>query len=122
MKEGKKARIEVEILNLTLTVTSDDDEQYVRTLAAYVDQRMRQIKATTKPEVPLRVAILAALNIADEHHKALKREAEIRQEAERLSSVILERIGRCEKSDEAASSDEGTMRAFAPDGHGAVSE
>jgi cell division protein ZapA (FtsZ GTPase activity inhibitor) len=122
MKEGKKARVEVEILNLTLTVTSDDDEQYVRNLAAYVDQRMRQIKATTKPEVPLRVAILAALNIADEYHKALKGEAEIRQEAERLASVILERIGRCEKSEKAVSSDEGPRCSFGADGHDAVPE
>ncbi|MBS1262185.1 MAG: Cell division protein ZapA [Calditrichaeota bacterium] len=42
------------------------DEEYVRKIAAYVDDRMTEIEQSMKPSSTLKVAILAALNIADE--------------------------------------------------------
>jgi cell division protein ZapA len=42
------------------------DEEYVREIAAFVDARMREINEAMKPSTTLKVAILAALNIADE--------------------------------------------------------
>ena len=92
-------KTEVEIFGQTFTVTSEDDEQYVRELASYVDQRMRQIEGSTKTAVPLRVAIMAALSIADECYKANQRETEIQKEAERLSSLLLKRIEQSERLD-----------------------
>jgi cell division protein ZapA len=94
-----KTRIEVEIYNQTFIVTSEDDERYVREIASYVDERMRQIGGSTKTAVPLRVAIMAALSIADEYHKASQREAETEHEIERLSSFLLERIAQSEQID-----------------------
>jgi cell division protein ZapA len=96
--EGMKKRLEVEIYNQTFIVTSEDDEQYVREIASYVDERMRQIGGSTKTAVPLRVAIMAALSIADEYHKAIQRENETQHEIERLSS-FLEGIAQSERSD-----------------------
>lgn len=91
--------IEVDIFGQTFTVNSEDDEKYVRQLASYVDQRMRQVGGTAKTAVPLRVAIMAAMSIADEYYKASRREAEIEQEAARLSSVLVERLEQSEKMD-----------------------
>ncbi len=105
-----KRLIEVEIFGQTFTVNSEDDETYVRQLASYVDQRMRQVGGTSKTAVPLRVAIMAAMSIADEYYKASHREAEIEQEAARLSSVLLERIEQSEKLDGMATS-ESTVNA-----------
>ncbi|MBI3801005.1 MAG: cell division protein ZapA, partial [Deltaproteobacteria bacterium] len=102
--------IEVEIFGQTFTVNSEDDENYVRQLASYVDQRMRQVGGTSKTAVPLRVAIMAAMSIADEYYKASRREAEIEQEAARLSSVLLARIEQSEKLDGIAAS-ESTVNA-----------
>jgi cell division protein ZapA len=108
--EGMKRLIEVEIFGQTFTVNSEDDETYVRQLASYVDERMRQVGGTSKTAVPLRVAIMAAMSIADESYKASHREAEIEQEAARLSSVLLERIEQSEKLDGMATS-ESTVNA-----------
>lgn len=94
-----KRLIEVEIFGQTFTVNSEDDEKYVKQLAAYVNQRMRQIGGTAKTAVSLRVAIMAAMSIADEYHKANRRETEIEQEAARLSSLLLERLEQSEKLD-----------------------
>jgi cell division protein ZapA len=42
------------------------DEDYVRKVAAFVDGRMREVNEAMKPSTTLKIAILAALNIADE--------------------------------------------------------
>ncbi|MGE0684845.1 MAG: cell division protein ZapA [Candidatus Binatia bacterium] len=91
-----KQRIEVEIYNQSFIVNSEDDERYVQEIASYVDEKMRQMGENTKNTMPMRMAIMAALSIADEYHKALQREAATQKEIERLSSLILERIAQSE--------------------------
>ena len=51
------------------------DSAYLADLATYVDARMNQIADATATVDSLKVAILTALNIADEYHQ-LKRESE----------------------------------------------
>lgn len=99
MKERAKTPVKVEIFNRTFTVTSEDDEHYVKELASYVDQRMRQIEGSTKTAVSLRVAIMAALSIADEYFQACTREAEIKQEVEHFSTLLCERLEQSEHHD-----------------------
>ncbi|MSQ47107.1 MAG: cell division protein ZapA [Deltaproteobacteria bacterium] len=93
-----KKLIEVEIYGQTFTVTSEDEETYVQSLAAYVDRFMRQVGGSTKATVPLRVAIMAALGIADDYHKALSREEENRQETEYVAAKILMRLEEGERA------------------------
>jgi cell division protein ZapA len=92
-----KKLIEVEIYGQTFTVTSEDEVTYVQSLAVYVDRFMKQVGGSTKATVPLRVAIMAALGIADEYHKALSREEENRQEAEHVAATILKRLEQSER-------------------------
>ena len=106
-----KTPIEVEIYGQTFTVASEDEEKYVRSLAAYVDRCMRQVGESTKTAAPIRVAIMAALGIADEYHKAMRREAEVQREANRLASEMLARIEQSERADEVAIS-ERVIRVF----------
>lgn len=47
----------------------DLDPEYIQTLAKFLDTKMRMIAARTKTVDSLRVAILAALNLADEYHQ-----------------------------------------------------
>jgi cell division protein ZapA len=49
---------------------SGDDPQHIRDLAAYVDAKMRAVAAQGKTADSLRVAVLAALNLADELSQA----------------------------------------------------
>ena len=64
--------IRVEIYNQTYNIRSDGDSDYVTQLAEFVDRRMREISSGTLTVDSLKVAILAALHIADELHR-LKR-------------------------------------------------
>jgi cell division protein ZapA len=64
--------IRVEIYNQIYNIRSDGDSDYVTRLAEFVDHRMREISSGTLTVDSLKVAILAALHIADELHR-LKR-------------------------------------------------
>jgi len=64
--------IKVEIYDQAYTIRSDGDSQYIQQLADYVDQRMREISSGTLTVDSRKVAILAALHIADELHQLKK--------------------------------------------------
>ena len=69
----------VKILSQPYSIKSDDSPEYVRSLAAYVDQRLSQVARSTPTVDTLKVAILTALNIADELFRA--KEADTGREA-----------------------------------------
>jgi cell division protein ZapA len=74
--------IAVEILAQRYPIRSALEEQYVSELAAYVDQKMRAAADVTPNTDPLRLAVLAALNIADEFFRC--------RDAERVRQAVLE--------------------------------
>src|SRR6476660_9918360 len=61
--------IRVEIYNQSYNIRSDGDSDYLTKLADFVDSRMREISSGTLTVDSLKVAILAALHIADELHR-----------------------------------------------------
>lgn len=62
-------RIEVTISGLKYAILAEDDAEYTRSIAAYVDSK---IKENSNKFSALDSAILTALNIADEYHKEVK--------------------------------------------------
>lgn len=75
VKNDTAQSIRVEIYNQTYNIRSDGDNEYILRLAEYVDSKMREISSGTLTVDSLKVAILAALHIADEYHQ-LKRHQE----------------------------------------------
>ncbi|MCB2198178.1 cell division protein ZapA [bacterium] len=65
-----------------------EDEGYVRTIAQFVDSKMKEIDETMKPSSTMKVAILTALNIADEL-MSLQKEREKQQfsHTDRLEAI-----------------------------------
>lgn len=62
--------IRIEIYNQTYSIRSiDGDSEYIMRLAEYVDGKMREISSKTLTVDSLKVAILAALQVADELHR-----------------------------------------------------
>jgi cell division protein ZapA len=58
--------VNVEIHGQRYAVRSELEPQYVGELASYVDDKMRQAARELASADPLRVAVVAALNIADD--------------------------------------------------------
>ena len=58
--------LEVEIFNTRFTVWEPENAAYLEALAAEVDARIQQLYATSAQISPLRAAIMAAYQYADE--------------------------------------------------------
>jgi cell division protein ZapA len=66
--------VPVQIFGQRYPIRSALDPQYVQDLAAYVDERMRAAADQSPAGDSLRLAVLAALNIADEAFRVLDAE------------------------------------------------
>ena len=64
-----KKALDVEILGQKLTISSDAEESYMLKVAGYVDDKMQALSRAQKPVNKSNIAMLAALNIADEYHR-----------------------------------------------------
>ncbi|MBA2301161.1 MAG: cell division protein ZapA [Acidobacteria bacterium] len=75
--------VHVEIHGQQYPIRSGLDPAYVAELAAYVDQKMRAASRETSAGDSLKIAVLAALNIADECFKV---QADERQRRDSITS------------------------------------
>jgi len=64
-----KKALDVEILGQKFTISSEAEEGYILKVAGYVDGKMQELMQASKPVAKSNVAMLAALNIADELHR-----------------------------------------------------
>jgi cell division protein ZapA len=62
--------VHVEIFGQTYAVRAGADPGYVESVASYVDQQMREVSRASGAVDSVRIAVLAALNIADELFRA----------------------------------------------------
>ena len=69
--------MKIEIYDQIYNVNSGQDEEYLKTLADYVDSKMREVADATQIADSLKVAVLTALNIADEMFTLRERQKEI---------------------------------------------
>ena len=74
VKDANNSSVRVEIFDQGYNLRGSDPE-YILKLAEYVDAKMRAVAEQTNTIDTVRLAVLAALNIADEFH-LLKRRAE----------------------------------------------
>jgi cell division protein ZapA len=88
---GSPSSVRVEIYDQPYNLRGTDPD-YIFKLADYVDSKMRMVAEQTSTVDSLRLAVLAALNIADEYH-VLKRKydsvaSEYNQKAHELSGAL----------------------------------
>ena len=69
--------MKIEIYDQSYNLSADQDEEYVKELAAFVDGKMRAVAEATRTVDSLKVAVLAAVNIADELFAVRGRQQEI---------------------------------------------
>ena len=83
----RKQTVEVEIYGQHYNLRYDKDPKMIQSVASFVDRKMREIAQETSTVDSLKVAILAALNIADEMY-------ELKIEAQAIEDVVAERADR----------------------------
>ena len=71
-------RIDVEIFGQTYSVKGEADPEYTRQIASYVDEKMRTLSSRGTNAVSAhKLAVFAALNIADELFRLRSRQQEL---------------------------------------------
>ena len=87
-------RISVNIFGSEYHLISDDDEKYVKKVAQYIDDKMREIDKSQSINSPTRVAVMAALTVADElmQERAYRNKLteQLNEEAKKINQNILE--------------------------------
>ena len=86
MEETPSKSYKVVIYNQTYSLKSNHDEEYIQQLATHVNKRMNEIASATMTVDSLRVAILAALQIADELYQARREMRETEEDIAERSS------------------------------------
>ncbi len=76
--------IEVKILGQSYSIRTDEDEAYIKNLAQYVDEKLKEIYSVAPNITHVKAAIMAAFGIADEFFK-------LKMEHENLDKIIAEK-------------------------------
>ena len=82
--------IRVVIYDQEYFIRGDLDEQYIQKLGEFLDGRMRAIAGRTRTVDTLRIAVLAALNIADEFHQ-------IKAKYDEKTKLVDEKVEECSR-------------------------
>ena len=83
-----KRSVTVEVAGQKLTLRTDAGEEYLHALAAFVNEKIAEVKTSTRTFSTHALAILAALNIADELFQARD---QARKETDELKKRVREK-------------------------------
>ncbi len=92
--DAKYDSTSVEIFGQAYNVRGEGDPDYLTELARFVDSRMREVAAEVTTIDPMKIAILAALNIADEFSRYRKQREDAAGVWIEKTEEISERLGK----------------------------
>ena len=83
--------VKVTIYGQEYTIKAPADASYIKNIAEYVDEKMREVQEElSTPQVPAKVAILAAMNNSDDLFAAKRDREKSTNEVERKVSSLIE--------------------------------
>lgn len=89
---SEPASVAVDICGRRYNIRGQYEQQRIRELAAYVDRRMRRVGEQLGRGDMVQVAVMAALNIADDYYQTRRalerRDEEVNETVQRLSRQI----------------------------------
>ncbi|MFQ6069389.1 MAG: cell division protein ZapA [Candidatus Aminicenantales bacterium] len=82
--------VEVEIYGqkYKIRVKGEEDEKYISHLTSFVDQKMQEVAVKSKSTDLVKIAVLAALNIADEHFLSQKKLDQLNEAIGQMESEL----------------------------------
>jgi cell division protein ZapA len=89
---GKERLVEIKVFGQAYTVKTDAEEGHIQEVARYVNEKMDEVLKKTRSVSTLNVAILTALNIADDLLKEKEGRVAILREIEAKSKDLVEKI------------------------------
>jgi cell division protein ZapA len=94
----EKRAITVKIAGVSYRMLTDADPTYLRTLASYVDDKLREAREMSQPAPTQKLTVLAAMNIADELFQERQKRGRIERQVRGSSRRLLTLLERAERS------------------------
>ena len=92
--------LKVRIYGAEYTVRSNADANYIKAVADYLDQKMREVDQNIRVDSSLKVSVLASLNIADELFKERadneKLQKKLEDKIKQLNKLLDEKLSNTE--------------------------
>ncbi len=85
LEEEPSGPVKVQICGQDYLIASDEDRDFILTVAQLVDQRMRQVAQSASSASTVNVAVLTALNLAGDY---LRAQRDLQQRPRQLISLI----------------------------------
>jgi cell division protein ZapA len=82
-------KVMVAIFGQTYTIKGDAPPEYIATLADYVNDKMEDVARNNSGINPLQIAILVALNIADEYYQVKDLKSESISDLEKKTNALI---------------------------------
>jgi cell division protein ZapA len=89
---GKERLVEIKVFGQTYTVKSEAEENHIQAVAQFVNEKMDEVLKKTRSVSTLNVAILTALNIADDLLQERRERMALIREVETKSKDLAEKI------------------------------
>jgi cell division protein ZapA len=89
-----KRSVVVQVAGQRYTLKTDDDDRLVRSLAAYVDAKFRDIQRATRSPDTQAVAILTALQVAEELFQTREASVELRKRVREKTRTLLDYLAK----------------------------
>ncbi len=90
-----KASVQVQIGGQRYVLRSDEDEGVVREMAAFVDERFREVQKSTRTADTQALALLTALRITEELFKERRASKELKRQVREKGQALLRMLERC---------------------------
>lgn len=90
-----KKSVEIKLMNQKFNLKTDSDETYVQRVSDYVNNKIFDVQEKTRSVSSLNVALLTALNIADDYFKMKGKKKDHRQEAKQKVQELIHLIDQC---------------------------
>ena len=87
-----KKKYQIRVLGQDISVLSDSGDEHVEAVVSYVNDKVSEIQKNTKAINVLQVAVLAALNVADEYFKLQGEKEDICHQMESRSEQLIHLI------------------------------
>ncbi len=84
-----KKKYQIRVLGQDISVLSDSGDEHVEAVVSYVNDKVSEIQKNTKAINVLQVAVLAALNVADEYFKLQGEKEDICHQMESRSEQLI---------------------------------
>ena len=89
-----KRSVSVQIAGIRYSLKTDEDDRLVKSLAAYVDGKIREAQKHSRTPDTQAVAVLTALQIAEELFRERREAHELRRRVREKSQSLLEVLAR----------------------------